>query len=164
MPKKIGQLTLFSIDDLHKSLDVSKVTLRQYLRSGKLKGRKLGVSWFVTEGALRDFFEETGFSEGSESNQTISNERDSAQKPTKSRAKRSSSARNKKDTRRQYVVQGLNDLVAEQETCDSIDETLECLDAQPILSLFQVTIIDADTGKRLEILKAKEFMDRYGAG
>lgn len=163
MPKKIGQLTLFSIDDLHKSLGVSKVTLRQYLRSGKLKGRKLGVSWYVTEGALREFFEETGYSEDSESNQAISYQHDSVKQSTHLRGKPSSSA-NHKGNRRQYIVQGLNDLVSEQETCDSIDETLECLDAQPILSLFQVTIIDADTGKRLEILKAKEFMDRYGVG
>ncbi|MDR9387632.1 MAG: helix-turn-helix domain-containing protein [Balneolaceae bacterium] len=159
MPKKIGQLTLFSIDDLHTSLGVSKVTLRHYLRSGKLKGRKLGVSWYVTEGALHDFFEESGFSEGKgQENKTTSlketqlSSRLSSQKETPK----------KTATRRQYVVQGLNDLVAEQETCDSIDETLECLSAQPILSLFQVTILDADTGKRLEILKAKEFMDRYG--
>ncbi|HBD42391.1 MAG TPA: DNA-binding protein [Bacteroidetes bacterium] len=157
MPKKIGQLTLFSIDDLHTSLGVSKVTLRHYLRSGKLKGRKLGVSWYVTEGALRDFFEETGFSEG-EGQQNDAPSSKEAQSTTSSSSKKGS--QNVK--RRQYVVQGLNDLVAEQETCDSIDETLECLDAQPILSLFQVTILDADTGKRLEILKAKEFMDRYG--
>jgi hypothetical protein len=155
MPKKIGQLTLFSIDDLHTSLGVSKVTLRHYLRSGKLKGRKLGVSWYVTEGALRDFFEEAGFSE------EVGQQKDASS--NEGQTTRSTSKKGSQNVkRRQYVVQGLNDLVAEQETCDSIDETLECLDAQPILSLFQVTVLDADTGKRLEILKAKEFMDRYG--
>lgn len=156
MPKKIGQLTLFSIDDLHTSLGVSKVTLRHYLRSGKLKGRKLGVSWYVTEGALRDFFEETGFSEG------VGQQKDASSKEGQTTRQSSSKKGSQNVKRRQYIVQGLNDLVAEQETCNSIDETLECLDAQPILSLFQVTILDADTGKRLEILKAKEFMDRYG--
>ena len=58
MPRKIGSLTLYSIDDLHEMLDISKMTLRAYLREGRLKGRKLGVSWFVTENAIREYFEE----------------------------------------------------------------------------------------------------------
>ena len=49
MPKQIGSLILYSIDDLHEQLGVSKLTLRSYLRSGRIRGRKLGVSWYVTE-------------------------------------------------------------------------------------------------------------------
>ena len=42
MPKKLGNLTLYSVDDLHEMLGVSKLSLRSYIRNGKIRGRKLG--------------------------------------------------------------------------------------------------------------------------
>ena len=56
MPKQIGNLILYSIDDLHEKLGVSKLTLRSYLRTGRIRGRKLGVSWYVTEESLQEYF------------------------------------------------------------------------------------------------------------
>lgn len=132
MPKKIGSLTLFSIDDLHQSLGLSKMTLRAYLREGKLKGRKLGVQWFVTEEALREYFDEA-----------------EQEVPTPKRVNKT------------YLVQGVNDLVSESATCDSVEETLEVLQEQAILSLFQVKIINAETKEVLELLKARDFIERY---
>lgn len=58
MPKKIGSLTLYSVDDLHEMLGVSKLTLRSYIRTGKIRGRKLGVSWYVTEDAIKEYFDQ----------------------------------------------------------------------------------------------------------
>ena len=49
MPKQVGNLTLYSVDDLHEQLGLSKMTIRAYLRDGKIRGRKLGVKWYVTE-------------------------------------------------------------------------------------------------------------------
>ncbi|NBV31143.1 MAG: DNA-binding protein [Bacteroidetes bacterium] len=132
MPKKIGSLTLFSIDDLHESLGLSKMTLRAYLRDGKLKGRKLGVQWFVTEDALREYFEES------------SPEEETPKRITKT-----------------YLIQGVNDLVSESATCESVEETLEVLQEQAILSLFQVKIMNAETKEVLELLKARDFLERY---
>ena len=59
MPKQIGNLILYSIDDLHEKLGVSKLTLRSYLRTGRIRGRKLGVSWYVTEESLQEYFNAT---------------------------------------------------------------------------------------------------------
>ncbi|MGA1464353.1 MAG: helix-turn-helix domain-containing protein [Balneolaceae bacterium] len=132
MPKIIGSLTLFSIDDLHESLGLSKMTLRAYLRDGKLKGRKLGVQWFVTEDALREYFEES------------SPEEETPKRITKT-----------------YLIQGVNDLVSESATCESVEETLEVLQEQAILSLFQVKIMNAETKEVLELLKARDFLERY---
>ena len=132
MPKQIGSLTLFSIDDLHESLGLSKMTLRAYLRDGKLKGRKLGVQWFVTEDALREYFEESA------------PEEEAPKRITKT-----------------YLIQGVNDLVSESATCESVEETLEVLQEQAILSLFQVKIINAETKEVLELLKARDFIERY---
>lgn len=137
MAKKIGDLTLYSVDDLHELLGISKMTIRAYLREGRLKGRKLGVQWYVTEDAIRDYFNEDH--SGSEE----------------------SSSESKKDRKRKYIVQGVNDLVSETEECDSISDTIECLHSQAIISLFQVRIIDAENQEILEIIKARDFIERY---
>lgn len=134
MPRKIGSLTLYSIDDLHEMLGVSKMTLRAYLREGRLKGKKLGVQWYVTEEAIRGYFNE----------------------PEKKEEK--SDKRNKKI---KYVVQGVNDLVSETEECSTIEETLECLRNQAIISLFQVEIKDVSSDEIIELVKARDFIERY---
>ncbi len=134
MPKKIGQLTLYSIDDLHEMLGISKMTLRAYLREGRVRGRKLGVSWFVTEDALREYFEE----------------------PQEVTAKSKPKKRSLK-----YVVQGINDLVSETEECDTIEEVLQILSEQAIISLFQVQVINKETSEISEIIKARDFIEKY---
>ncbi len=134
MSKKIGSLTLYSVDDLHELLGISKMTLRAYLREGRLKGRKLGVQWYVTEESIRNYFAE----------EEESSENEKKQKP-----------------RIKYVVQGVNDLVSETEECQTISETLECLHSQAIISLFQVQITDTDSGEIIEIVKARDFIERY---
>jgi excisionase family DNA binding protein len=138
MPKKIGSLTLYSVDDLHELLGISKMTLRAYLREGKLKGRKLGVQWFVTEDAIRDYFDAGDAASGKKSGGT---------QPVK-RSYR-------------YIVQGVNDLVSETEECDTVSETLECLNSQAIISLFQVEIRDRNSDEIVELVKARDFIERH---
>ena len=55
-PIKIGGLVLYSVFDLEQMLGVQATTIRQYLRTGRIRGRKLGGRWFVSEDALREFF------------------------------------------------------------------------------------------------------------
>ncbi|TVQ68148.1 MAG: DNA-binding protein [Balneolaceae bacterium] len=132
MPRKIGSLTLYSVDDLHEMLGISKMTLRTYLREGRLRGRKLGVQWYVTEEAIRDYFEE--------------------EKPKQ--------PADEKPVYR-YIVQGVNDLVSETEECTTVPEALECLQSQAIISLFQVQIINVSTNEVVEVVKARDFMERH---
>ncbi|MBN2730982.1 MAG: helix-turn-helix domain-containing protein [Balneolaceae bacterium] len=133
MPKQIGSLTLYSVDDLHEQLGLSKMTIRTYLREGKIRGRKLGVQWYVTEQALHEYFNE----------------------PVKEKPK-SHTGKNYR-----YIVQGINDLVSEQEECDTLEETIECINQQAIISLFQVAIINRQTSEIVELVKARDFVERY---
>ena len=142
MPKQIGNLTLYSIDDLHQQLGVSKMTLRTYLREGRIRGRKLGVSWFVTEEAIREYFE-------------------GPQQKQSEPAGSSSETQAPQPPKYKYVVQGVNDLVSEEEVCDSIEETIECLENQAIISLFQVAIRDENNDELIELVKARDFLNRH---
>lgn len=132
MPKKIGSLTLYSVDDLHELLGLSKMTIRAYFREGKLKGKKLGVQWYITEEAIREYFDEP----------------DETPKQSKKRELK-------------YIVQGVNDLVSETEECSTVGETLDVLSNQAIISLFQVKIVDAGSGEVLELIKARDFIERH---
>jgi len=138
MPKQIGDLTLYSVDDLHQQLGLSKMTIRTYLREGKIRGRKLGVSWYVTEEALRDYFNEPTEPEKQEP------KKDPEPKPDF-----------------KYLIQGVNDLVSEKVEAESIPEAVEIIEAQKIISLFQVSVIDKNKDEIVELVKARDFLERY---
>ena len=48
---------LYSVEDLVKILSLSDRTVRAYLRAGKIRGRKIGLRWRVTEDNLKKFLE-----------------------------------------------------------------------------------------------------------
>jgi excisionase family DNA binding protein len=56
MPIKLGEIKLYSVQELAKSLDVTTVTLRAYIKQGKLKARKMGGKWYVSEESLKSYF------------------------------------------------------------------------------------------------------------
>ena len=58
MPVKIGDLELYTVDELSELMEVQERTIRKYLREGKLKGRKLARKWYVTEESLHAYFEQ----------------------------------------------------------------------------------------------------------
>lgn len=135
MPKKVGELTLYSVDDLHELLGISKMTLRTYLREGRIRGRKLGVSWYVTEEAIHEYFEEP--------------------QPSQNSTERNNSKQYR------YIVQGINDLVSETEECETVDEVIQIINDQAIISLFQVQIVDKQSKQIIEIIKARDFLERH---
>ena len=56
MPKTIGTLTLYDLKELSEQLDLTLVTLRRYLREGRIRGQKLGQTWYVSDTALEAYF------------------------------------------------------------------------------------------------------------
>ena len=57
MPIQLGNLTLFSVDELSKKFHLNPVTVRRLFREGRLQGRKVGKRWYLTEEALRSYFD-----------------------------------------------------------------------------------------------------------
>lgn len=60
MAVRIGDLTLFDVREISKKFFLNPVTVRRYMREQKLKGRKIGRKWYLTEEALRDYFNQQG--------------------------------------------------------------------------------------------------------
>jgi excisionase family DNA binding protein len=56
MPVKIGDLTLYTVEELSELFDVQAKTIRRMLRDGEIKGRKLARRWYTTEEELKDYF------------------------------------------------------------------------------------------------------------
>lgn len=152
MPKKLGDLILYSVDDLHNELGISKMTIRAYLRDGRLKGKKFGVSWYVTEESLKAFFSEPS------SEPDI----DQASIPKSQKIEDSLVQDSYEDlSPYTYIVQGINDLVSESEECETVEEVINVLEEQAIISLFQVSTIRKKDGKLIDVLKAREFIEKY---
>jgi hypothetical protein len=55
MPKMIGDIKLFTLLELSKILGTTDVTLRRYIRSGKLKAQKIAGAYHVTEESFKEF-------------------------------------------------------------------------------------------------------------
>ena len=56
MSIELGQVTPFTVEELAERLDVQERTIREYLREGRLQGRKLAGRWYVTDEAIADYF------------------------------------------------------------------------------------------------------------
>ena len=56
MPKKVGTLELYDIEELSKLLTVQPKTIRAMLADGRLRGRKMARRWYVTEESLKEYF------------------------------------------------------------------------------------------------------------
>jgi excisionase family DNA binding protein len=52
---EIGGHKLYNVHELTEKLDVTKLTIRNYINKGKLGARKIGGKWYVTEEELISF-------------------------------------------------------------------------------------------------------------
>jgi predicted site-specific integrase-resolvase len=56
MPVQIQNTNLYSVSELSQMLNVTTVSIRNYIKQGHLKGQKVMGRWFVMEEELKDFF------------------------------------------------------------------------------------------------------------
>ena len=53
----MNETPIYNLKDLSKKLKISVRTLREYVKRGDLKARKIGKAYYVTEPNLLDFLE-----------------------------------------------------------------------------------------------------------
>ena len=59
MPIRIGELKLYDLEELSDKLQVNVRSLRRWIREGKIKAKKLGVKYYITEQNLTEYFEKS---------------------------------------------------------------------------------------------------------
>jgi len=52
----ISGRTLYSVSELSMKLNVTTVTIRNYIKQGRLRGQKAMGRWFISEEDMADFF------------------------------------------------------------------------------------------------------------
>jgi len=52
---KIGDIKAYDVQELAKLFDMTPQSVRKFIREGRIKGRKVGTRWYVTEEAIRDY-------------------------------------------------------------------------------------------------------------
>ena len=63
MSIQVGDMKLYDVEELAGMLSVGTPTIRRYIREGKLKGKKMAKRWYVSEEALKDYFQPEEVSE-----------------------------------------------------------------------------------------------------
>ena len=58
MPIQIMETNLYSVAELSEKLNVTTVTIRNYLKEGKLKGKKVMGRWLISEEDATQLFRE----------------------------------------------------------------------------------------------------------
>ena len=53
--KNVSEIKLYTLEELTDLLNVTVYTLRNYVKSGKLKAAKIGGKWRVSEENLKKF-------------------------------------------------------------------------------------------------------------
>ena len=56
MPIKLGDLTLWSVEELSQLLKIQKITIRRLFQDGKIKARKMARKWYCSEDDFKAYF------------------------------------------------------------------------------------------------------------
>jgi len=54
----VGDLKMYDLEEISKKTGISVKSLRKWIRQGKLKAKKLGVKYYVSEESLIEFLKE----------------------------------------------------------------------------------------------------------
>lgn len=53
----LGDIRIYTTKELSSFLGIGERKIREYLREGIFKGKKIGRAWFITEESVKEFFE-----------------------------------------------------------------------------------------------------------
>ena len=63
MPKHIGNLVLYDLEELSNELDITVFSLREYIKKGRLRAQKMGKKYFVIQDSINEYFNTSDFEE-----------------------------------------------------------------------------------------------------
>ncbi|RXM73649.1 hypothetical protein DP144_13860 [Clostridium tetani] len=55
MSSECKDIKVYTVPELVKLFQLNPQSVRKYLKEGRLKGRKVGTKWLVTEESIREF-------------------------------------------------------------------------------------------------------------
>jgi len=53
--KRFGDIKLYDVQEIARIFDMTPQSVRKYFKEGRIKARKVGTRWYVTEEAMREF-------------------------------------------------------------------------------------------------------------
>jgi len=53
--KQIGDIKFYDVQEIAKIFDMTPQSIRKFLKEGRIKARKVGTRWYVTEEAVREY-------------------------------------------------------------------------------------------------------------
>ena len=55
MRRKVYEIVLYDVPEIATTLNISKLTVLNYIKRGKLKAQKIGRRWWISQSNLEDF-------------------------------------------------------------------------------------------------------------
>jgi len=55
MPIQVEDIIIYNVKEVSELIGITQVTIREYIRQGKLRAKKIAGEWRITGDALRDF-------------------------------------------------------------------------------------------------------------
>ncbi len=55
MVKKIGNIKMYDSKEISELIGLTEQSVRMYFRTGKLKGKKIGKNWFISNKDLKEY-------------------------------------------------------------------------------------------------------------
>ena len=52
---QIGDIRAYDVYEIAKMFDMTPQSIRKFLKQGRIKARKFGTKWYVTEEAMREY-------------------------------------------------------------------------------------------------------------
>lgn len=53
--KQIGDIKFYDVQEIAKIFDMTPQSIRRFFKEGRIKARKFGTRWYVTEEAMREY-------------------------------------------------------------------------------------------------------------
>lgn len=53
--KQFGDIKFYDVQEIAKIFDMTPQSIRKFFKEGRIKARKVGTRWYVTEEAMREY-------------------------------------------------------------------------------------------------------------